>query len=121
MQRFADLQVWQLGHALALQIYKVTQSYPHHELFGMRAQLRRAAVSVPTNIAEGSKRQGRADYARFLNTAEGSLAETLSLLFLSRDLGYLKRPTVESLEEVVNRLAGMLHRLRLSVEHRTGR
>jgi four helix bundle protein len=76
MQRFTDLKVWQRSHALVLRIYQLTAGFPAEERFGLGVQLRRAALSVPTNIAEGSKRQGSQEYARFLNIAEGSLAET---------------------------------------------
>lgn len=66
MQRFKDLRVWQLAHALALEVYKLSACFPADERFGLTAQLRRAAVSVSSNIAEGSKRRTRPDYARFL-------------------------------------------------------
>ena len=87
MQRFTELKVWQRSHGLALQLYRLTAAFPVEERFGLVTQIRRAAVSVPTNIAEGSKRQGKLDYARFLNIAEGSLVETEYLVMLSRDLG----------------------------------
>lgn len=72
MQRFQDLKVWQRSHALTLAIYHLTETFPADERFGLISQLRRAAASVPTNIAEGSKRRTRLEYARFLNMAEGS-------------------------------------------------
>ena len=95
MQRFTDLKVWQRSHALTLEIYELTKSFPTEERFGLVSQLRRAAASVPTNITEGSKRQSNPDYARFLNIAEGSLAETEYLMLLSCDLGYLKATASE--------------------------
>ncbi len=67
MQRFTDLKVWQRSHALVLELYRLTEAFPAPERFGLIAQLRRTAVSVPTNIAEGSKRRTAQDYARFLN------------------------------------------------------
>ncbi len=76
MQRFTELRVWQRSHALVLNVYRLTESFPQQERYGLTAQLRRAALSVPTNIAEGSKRLTSLEYARFLNIAEGSLAET---------------------------------------------
>src|ERR1035437_7903168 len=88
MQRFTELKGWQRSHALVLQVYSLTKTFPPDERYGLTAQLRRAVLSVPTNIAEGSKRQTNADYARFLNIAEGSLAETEYLLMVSRDLHY---------------------------------
>ena len=86
MQDFRDLKVWQRSHQLTLQIYRITSKFPPHELYGLTSQLRRAAASVPTNLAEGSKRRHGRDYARFVNIAEASLAETEYLLILSRNL-----------------------------------
>ena len=93
MQRFTDLRVWELSHGLALEIYKVTGGFPAEERFGLTGQLRRAATSVATNIAEGSKRESARDYGHFLNIAEGSVAEVEELLMLSRDLGLVARGT----------------------------
>jgi four helix bundle protein len=76
MQRFTDLKVWQRSHGLTLEIYKLSKPFPGDERFGLVSQMRRAAASVPTNIAEGSKRLSNPEYAHFLNIAEGSLAET---------------------------------------------
>jgi len=116
MQRFSDLRVWRQGHALALAIYPVTSGFPADKRYGLVSQLRRAAVSVPANVAEGSKRVGGTDYARFLNLAEASLAETEYLLMLSRDLGYVDAPTVVPLFDSIAELARMLHTLRKMVE-----
>ena len=117
MQRFTDLKVWQRSHALVLELYRLSARFPDHERFGLTSQLRRAAMSVPTNIAEGSKRQHPQDYARFLNIAEGSLAETQYLLLLSRDLGYLAADTATPLLTESEEIARMLHALRSKVEH----
>jgi four helix bundle protein len=87
MLRFTELKVWQRGHSLVLAIYRPSLGFSVAERYGRLSQLRRAALSVPTNIAEGSKRSGRHGYAPFLNIAEGSLAETEYLLMVSRDLG----------------------------------
>ena len=116
MQRFKDLKVWQRSHALVLELYGLTQGFPRDERFGLVSQLRRAAVSVPANIAEGSKRRGSQEYARFLNIAEGSLAESEYLLLLSRDLGYLTAPATEPLFAEIEEIARMLHGLRVKVE-----
>ena len=86
---FVDLRVWQKSHALTLSVYSLTGGFPKHELFGLTSQMRRAAVSVPANIAEGFKRRGRLDKVRFLNIAAASLAELRYYLILSADLGYL--------------------------------
>jgi len=116
MQRFTDLKVWQRSHSLVLEVYRVTARFPEDERFGLVSQLRRAAVSVPCNIAEGTKRQRAPDYARFLNIAEGSLAETEYLLILSADLGYLGTEMKDQLTGEAQEIARMLHALRQKVE-----
>jgi four helix bundle protein len=116
MQHFNNLKVWQRSHALVLNIYKLTASFPREERFGLVSQLRRAVISVPTNIAEGAKRHGQQDYARFLNIAEGSLAEVEYLVLVSRDLEYLARKTVESVRQEISEIARMLNGLRVKVE-----
>ena len=118
LQRFTELKVWQRSHALVLEIYRLTTKFPADERFGVVAQLRRAALSVPTNIAEGSKREGREDYARFLNVAEGSLVEAEYLVMVSRDLGYLTAEIVAPILQEIREIAQMLHNLRLKVEPR---
>lgn len=116
MQRFTDLKVWQRSHALTLQMYRMTSSFPDHERFGLVSQLRRASASVPTNIAEGSKRLRNTDYARFLNIAEGSLAETEYLVILARDLEYVRPEVSEPILNEADEIARMLHALRSKVE-----
>jgi four helix bundle protein len=115
MQRFTELKVWQRSHALVLAIYRATATFPTEERFGLTGQLRRAALSVPTNIAEGSKRQGNQEYARFLNIAEGSLAETEYLLLVSRDLAYLAEEIAKKYLVEIAAIARMLHALRTKV------
>jgi four helix bundle protein len=116
MQRFTELKVWQRSHQLTLEVYRVTTSFPSAERFGLISQLRRAAASVPTNIAEGSKRQSNQEYARFLNIAEASLAETEYLVMLSRDLGFLAHDSSEELLKEVTEISRMLCGLRKKVE-----
>jgi len=81
--------VWQKAHRLVLNICRLTERFPRHELYGLTAQLRRSAVSIPANIVEGFKKTGKSDKARYLNIAEGSLEETRYFLVLAKDLGYL--------------------------------
>ena len=85
---FEDLIVWQRAHELVLAVYRLTGGFPRDELFGLTSQLRRAAVSVPSNIAEGFKRAGKSDKLRFYNTAQASLEECRYQLILARDLRY---------------------------------
>jgi len=115
MQRFTDLRVWQRSHALVLDVYRLTKSFPQEERYGLTAQIRRAALSVPTNISEGSKRLTGQEYSRFLNIAEGSLAETEYLLMVSRDLGYLTSNLVRPVLTEATEIARMLHGLRKRV------
>jgi four helix bundle protein len=120
MQRFTDLRVWQKSHDLVLAIYQHSKGFPPEERFGLVSQLRRAAMSIPTNIAEGSKRKTKTEYARFLNIAEGSVAETQYLLVLSRDLKYLTLSNFELLSAASDEVARMLNGLRISVESSRG-
>ena len=115
MQRFTDLKVWQRSHSLVLGVYKLTKSFPVEERFGLTAQVRRSAISIPANIAEGSKRRHNPEFARFLNIAEASLAETEYLLLLSRDLGHAGRRAEPLIEDCAD-IARMLHALRVRVE-----
>lgn len=85
---FRDLTVWQKVHQLVLAIYRFTESFPTKETYGLTSQLRRAAVSVPANIAEGFKRRTDSEKARFYNIAQGSLEECRYYLILAEDLGY---------------------------------
>lgn len=88
ISRFQDLEVWQKAHQLVLATYRLTKQYPDDEKYGLISQMRRAAVSVPANIAEGFKRHGQADKTRFYNTSESSLEELKYYFILSHDLGY---------------------------------
>ena len=115
MQRFTELKVWQRGHAIVLNLYRMSVGFPIAERYGLLSQLRRAVLSVPTNIAGGSKRTGRQEYARFLNIAEASLAETEYLLMVSRDLGYITTQQAVVVFKDVAELASMLHGLRVKV------
>ena len=101
---FRDLLVWQKAHECVLSIYRYSEQFPRQEVYGLTAQLRRAAISIPANIAEGFKKRGRMDKARFLNIAQGSLEECRYYLILSRDLGYASNPALENKLEEVSKL-----------------
>jgi four helix bundle protein len=121
LRSFKDLQVWQKGYRLGLRVYQLTKSFPDQERFGITAQLRRCAVSVPSNIAEGYGRFATADYVRFLRIARGSLAELETQLMLSADLGYADRAAVNGVIEAVAELERMLNALIRSLRDRAAR
>jgi four helix bundle protein len=101
---FRDLIVWQKAHDLVLAVYQLTKAFPAEERFGLTSQIRRAAVSVPANIAEGFRKRGQHDKARFLNIAQGSLEETHYYLILSQDLHYADCNALALLSEEVSKL-----------------
>jgi four helix bundle protein len=115
MQRFTEIRALQRSHAMALRLYELASGLPADQRFGLTSQIRRAAASVPTNIAEGSKRSSALEYARFLRTAEGSLVETEYLLVLSRDLGLISGQEIEGILKEVNEIERMLSALRRAV------
>jgi four helix bundle protein len=101
---FRDLVVWRKAHELVLGVYRLTSTFPKHETYGLSSQMRRAAVSVPANIAEGFRKFGSTDKARFMNTAEGSVEESRYYLILAQDLGYGETGALMSSLEEVSRL-----------------
>ena len=104
---FQDLIVWQKAHQFVLAVYRFIDNFPRQETYGLTSQLRRAAVSIPANIAEGFKKQGRADKARFMNIAQGSIEECRYYLILAKDLGYGdSNPLASRIEEVSKLLGG---------------
>lgn len=102
------LRAWPSAHQLALETFAVTQGWPKRELYGLSAQTRRAALSVPTNIAEGGARLGRRDLARFLNIALGSLAELQYLLEFATDVGVCDRLDWERLNRTRDQTGKLL-------------
>jgi four helix bundle protein len=106
-KRFQDLVVWKKAYQSVLDVYRLTDRFPKTELYGLTSQLRRAAVSMPANIAEGFRKRGRADKARFMNMAQGSLEEARYYLILARDLGFGDTDSLlASLDEVGRMLGG---------------
>ena len=104
---FQDLVVWQKAHHFVLGVYRMTKDFPREELYGLTSQFRRAAVSIPANIAEGFKKRSGLDNARFMNIAQGSLEECRYYLILTPDLGYGNTVELMSqLDEVSSLLAG---------------
>ena len=114
--QFQQLDAWKEAHKLVLMVYRVTQSYPAEERYGLTSQMRRAAVSIPANIAEGFKRRGIKDKIRFYNTSEGSLEEVKYFIILSNDLDYISSDT--DLMSQANTVGRLLHGLIASTERR---
>ncbi|MBI4869374.1 MAG: four helix bundle protein [Candidatus Wallbacteria bacterium] len=118
MRDYRKLKAFQVADALALRVYEVTRDFPKDEQFGLRAQMRRAAVSVPSNIVEGSARESGREYLRFLDTAFASSQELAYQLTLATRLGFLAHADFESLDALVQELCrilnGLLRRLRQS-------
>ena len=101
---FQDLIVWQKAHQFVLGIYRTTASFPREETYGLVTQMRRAAVSIAANIAEGFRRRGKPDKVRLMNIAQGSVEESRYYLILSNDLGYTKTESMLIQIEEVSRL-----------------
>lgn len=116
INNFQELEVWQKAHGLVLKVYQTTKTFPADEKYGLVSQMRRAAVSVPANIAEGFKRRGQADKMRFYNTGETSLEELKYYFILSKDLGYLTN--IEELIADAESVSRLLYRLIESINNR---
>lgn len=108
MQNYKDLKVWEKAHQFTLKVYDVTKSFPKEEIYSLTNQLRRAAASIPANIAEGCGKNSKADFANFLNIGLGSANESEYYLLLSKDLLYLKPDNFEVLNKLVNEIKAML-------------
>lgn len=101
---FQDLIVWKKAHQFVLAVYRQTENFPKKEIYGLTSQIRRAAISIPANIAEGFKKRGKPDKVRFLNIAQGSLEECRYYLILAEDLKYINSSDLLSQLEEVSKL-----------------
>ncbi|HKT24962.1 MAG TPA: four helix bundle protein [Terriglobales bacterium] len=114
--RYRDLVVWQEARNLAVDVYRLSEQFPKNEIYGLTAQLRRAAVSVPSNIAEGQGRLTKGEFIQFLGQARGSLLEILTQLEIAVDLGYLNADDFKTIDSktasVLRLLNGLLASLR---------
>jgi four helix bundle protein len=112
-QDFRNLVAWQKAIAFVTDVYRATQSFPNEEKFGLTSQLRRAAVSIPSNIAEGQGRLSRGEFRQFLGQAKGSICEVETQPIIAQNLGYLTEPglLLEKLHEVARVLNGLLNSL----------
>jgi four helix bundle protein len=108
MQNYKDLKVWEKSHAFTIKVYEASKFFPKEELYGLTSQLRRAASSIPANVAEGCGRRTNDDFARHLNIALGSANEAEYFLVLAKDSGYLKNTDNENLFTTINEIKAML-------------
>lgn len=115
MRKHHKLLAWQEAITLVKEIYEITSHYPKEELYGLTAQMRRAAVSVPSNIAEGAARDSSAEFARFLVIARGSLSELETQLLIAKELGYHHE---ESIFEQIDKVFGLIGGLLIKVKKR---
>lgn len=105
---FTDLDIWKRAHLIAKEVYKVTNTFPDEERYGLTAQLRRCASSVPANIVEGFEREHTKEYIQFLNVAKGSISETRYFIILAFELGYLSEENYHNLEKDCKSLRNIL-------------
>ncbi len=113
---YRQLLAWQKARSLATEIYRETESFPSSELYGLRSQLRRAAVSVASNIAEGQGRTTTGEFVQFLGHARGSLLEIDTQLAIAFDLKYLTQPEYDRLEKATYEVLGLVNRLISAIE-----
>lgn len=112
MRGYRDLRAWQQAMELVTAIYRVTGTFPKCELYGLTAQLRRAAVSIPSNLAEGHGRNSRREFHQYIGQSRGSLSEVETQLEIASNLGYVDRGTLENLLEQAEGVGKMLTGLR---------
>ncbi|MEZ4808723.1 MAG: four helix bundle protein [Allomuricauda sp.] len=116
MHRFKDLDIWKLSREFCSDIYEATDSFPETEKFGISNQLRRAVVSIPSNISEGCSRKSNKDFSRFLEIAIGSMYEVETQLFISNDLGFLTDKTLELLTDKLSSIIKMTSKFKSSLK-----
>ncbi|WHH57389.1 four helix bundle protein [Petroclostridium sp. X23] len=115
-KHYMNLRVWQKAHALTVEIYKITKTFPPDEKYGITNQIRRAVASIPTNIAEGHGRNSYGDFNRFISISIGSANEVEYLLLLSRDLGYINKQSYELLTKEILIIIKMLQALKKATQ-----
>jgi four helix bundle protein len=118
LRNYKELKVWEKSYQLCLEIYRVTKEFPKNETYGLISQMRRAAVSIPSNIAEGYGRKTTPEYLRSLYLAYGSTCELGTQFLLSRDLGYLKEKNSKELKEDLGEVERRLKALIRSLENK---
>jgi four helix bundle protein len=116
LKNYRELKVWQKSYHACLEIYKITKDFPKQEIYGLTSQIRRSAISVPSNIAEGYGRKTTPDYLRFLYIAYGSNCELETQVLLSGDLEYMEPTKLEAITEKIGEVERMLKALIKSLE-----
>jgi four helix bundle protein len=115
MHNYKEMKIWQKARTLVKIVYEISKSLPKEELYALTSQIRRAAISIPANIAEGAGRGTDRDFRHFLDISRGSLFELETLLILSNDLGYVSvseiNPTLESISEIIKMMISFQNRL----------
>ena len=118
IQSYKDLDIWKRSRAVVTEIYRTTNTFPKREMFGLTSQLRRASISVPSNIAEGAARLYTREYIRFLSNALGSIAELETQLLVAVDLGYTTGQHIRSMMQELDEIGKMTRRLVQRLEER---
>jgi four helix bundle protein len=116
VKSYRDLETWQQAMALVLEVYRVTKLFPKEELFGLTSQVRRAVVSIPSNIAEGQGRTSTKEFLQHLSIAYGSLCETETQILIAKDLNYLAQQDYESLSTLTARVGRLINGLSKSLQ-----
>ena len=115
MHKYKNLKVWQKSVSLATNIYELTKAFPQEERFGITSQIRRAVVSISSNIAEGAGRASRKEFAQFLSIAYGSCYELDTQLLISNNIGFLSDEELKNIEDLTNEIQKMIYKLRDSL------
>ena len=118
LKNYKELNVWQKSYKLCLHIYKVTKRFPKDEMYGLTSQIRRSAVSIPSNIAEGYGRKTTLEYVRFLYIAYGSVCELETQTMISGDLDYVEKKGLQELKEEIGDVERMLKAMIKSLENK---
>jgi len=118
IKSFTNLTAWQKGHQLVVAIYKITNKFPKEEVYGLTNQIRRCAVSITSNIAEGFSRQSKKEKIQFYFTAKGSLTELQNQLLIAKDINYLKKEKFDKIAQLTIEVAKLLNGLIKSLNTR---
>jgi four helix bundle protein len=118
LKNYKELNVWQKSYKLCLHIYKITKCFPKDEMYGLTSQIRRSAVSIPSNIAEGYGRKTTLEYVRFFYIAYGSVCELETQTMISGDLGYVEKERLQELREEIGDVERMLKAMIKSLENK---